>query len=396
LVAGLPAIRKLVALYSDHVESCKRRGVSPEVVADSDDDEDYRANPDAPQDVGKKTDDFDADAMFGQFSQVDPGVAQQSRQKTACFSHDGDTFYTWQEIRQYADDYDVNDLKSKLDLVETYGVDLEGIVEELQKAKVDCCTKDAWKSAEFALITVHRAKGLEFDEDVILADDFRPALTKQGILLARTQMYAFHVEETNIIYVASTRAKRRLLLSQTLWRYFNLLKKAARDKDADNDERTASDADTDDPESDSEESDEHKFHMGLQEDEEELEELRLKHDSAWREFEESVLHGSLPVSLDIIPLPLGIGTNMLCLHANMDNNAIKQEAYKALKRFHPDKMWSRLHTEGRISSDQWPPIKEKLTVIIKTAQEVLKHAREAAVYVMRGSRNILIPSFPAA
>eukprot|EP00611_Tribonema_gayanum_P000269 TRINITY_DN10181_c0_g1_i2.p1 TRINITY_DN10181_c0_g1~~TRINITY_DN10181_c0_g1_i2.p1 ORF type:complete len:256 (+),score=93.78 TRINITY_DN10181_c0_g1_i2:78-770(+) len=72
--------------------------------------------------------------------------------------------------------------------------------------------------ANVVLSTVHKAKGLEFDT-VVLAEDFVPitALVMSGEPLDQGER-----EEVQVIYVAITRAKRRLVPNQDIFRFLQV------------------------------------------------------------------------------------------------------------------------------------------------------------------------------
>jgi len=65
--------------------------------------------------------------------------------------------------------------------------------------------------------TVHQAKGLEFD-NVLIADDFR-----WKVIIAANMRSAIHCDEANILYVAITRSKCNLYLTQRASECLNYL-----------------------------------------------------------------------------------------------------------------------------------------------------------------------------
>jgi len=66
--------------------------------------------------------------------------------------------------------------------------------------------------------TVHKAKGLEYD-NVILADDFVDLLGENEFKQKVRLQQRGYVDEFNLIYVGVTRAKMRLRLGPSLKRY---------------------------------------------------------------------------------------------------------------------------------------------------------------------------------
>eukprot|EP00747_Dinoflagellata_sp_TGD_P170532 gnl/TRDRNA2_/TRDRNA2_202343_c0_seq1.p1 gnl/TRDRNA2_/TRDRNA2_202343_c0~~gnl/TRDRNA2_/TRDRNA2_202343_c0_seq1.p1 ORF type:complete len:606 (+),score=116.86 gnl/TRDRNA2_/TRDRNA2_202343_c0_seq1:183-1820(+) len=389
LVASPGDLRKLLALYRQHLEECQRSGIDPNLVEDSDDEEDHQSTELCLQDIAGSSM-LDAEEMFSQLVQPpaaesahlssEPSTTATTEQRDMqedsgdrsgqgrdkpWFSTAGDVFYSWAELKRFLSDSEDPVLQQKVDLVETYGDRLENIVSKLQTAKVDCSSsRDDWKTAEFALITGHAVKGMEFDEDVILANDFKPAVSKHGELLCGDKLPTFMVEESNIIYVAATRAKRRLLLSEKLWEYFQKLKEASGHQEDDGEDSG------DDGEPTSYMYDFCGEHGSCQGDE--LKQLREKHEHEWHHFEEKVLRSSSPITFAAVPFPGGgDDRNLLCLHCDMGREDVKKEAFKALKRFHPDKMWTRLKADGRIEESDWAMIRAKLTAIVEQATAIL-------------------------
>mmetsp|Transcript_359 Transcript_359/g.399 ORF Transcript_359/g.399 Transcript_359/m.399 type:complete len:1047 (-) Transcript_359:284-3424(-) len=78
-----------------------------------------------------------------------------------------------------------------------------------QDCKRILANREPWENSNRILTTAHKAKGLEFDT-VLINNDFQPFFDSIG-LPARVD-----VEEVNILYVAVTRAKTKLLLTPAL------------------------------------------------------------------------------------------------------------------------------------------------------------------------------------
>ncbi|GFT31484.1 f-box DNA helicase 1 [Nephila pilipes] len=116
-------------------------------------------------------------------------------------------FKTFEELNSYARQIEDNDLISKIELIHQYGILLPGFI---RKIKEKCNTNIAL--ANFVFSTAHKAKGLEFDT-VCLTDDYpiTPSIDFQ-------QRRVIDSEEANIMYVAMTRAKKSLVLSEKLLR----------------------------------------------------------------------------------------------------------------------------------------------------------------------------------
>jgi hypothetical protein len=106
-------------------------------------------------------------------------------------------FKSFQELKEYAESDMGGDLKPVLKLLDTYG--RERLLNILES------TTDNADEADVTITTAHKAKGLEWPT-VRLANDFKFA-TEDG---TPSQ------EETNILYVAASRALHNLDLSQCL------------------------------------------------------------------------------------------------------------------------------------------------------------------------------------
>ncbi len=115
------------------------------------------------------------------------------------------------DLEEYITKTEDKQLSMMVEVVKEYGNELPIILKSLKEKHV----KDEDKAkAEMVFSTVHRCKGIEYDE-VQLADDFITELRlkkmkeekkKEDVDLARLN------EEINLLYVAVTRAKKQLLM----------------------------------------------------------------------------------------------------------------------------------------------------------------------------------------
>ena len=116
---------------------------------------------------------------------------------------------SFDHLKTYAENTSDNSLKSLLNLVEKYG---KNIPEYISKVKNCCVSKDHKNEADMVFSTVHKSKGLEYDE-VFLLDDFISEQNiydlKPSIQLKETPASAI-IEEINLLYVALTRTKQKL------------------------------------------------------------------------------------------------------------------------------------------------------------------------------------------
>lgn len=106
-------------------------------------------------------------------------------------------FETWDEVQEYADSFAGRDLKPLVKLIDSEGVDY------LRLILTRVCPED---EADYIVSTVHRAKGLEWGR-VRLAGDFKFKNGDDGKMTMTP-------EEMRLIYVAMTRAKHLLDVSE--------------------------------------------------------------------------------------------------------------------------------------------------------------------------------------
>ena len=120
-----------------------------------------------------------------------------------------------EELEEYIEKTEDPQLAAMVELVEEYGNDIPRLIKELKSKQVP----DAERStADVIFSTVHRAKGMEYDE-VQLVPDFITETKLEKIkedAAALKQQEAKLAEEINLLYVAITRAKVKLLLPESL------------------------------------------------------------------------------------------------------------------------------------------------------------------------------------
>ncbi len=114
----------------------------------------------------------------------------------------------FEELEEYADKIEDPQLKMIISIVKKYENNLPFLIRELKECHVN---KQDKEKADMIFSTVHRSKGMEYDE-VTLLDDF---ITEEDIIsqikendgVANPDMLA---EEINLVYVALTRTKSLL------------------------------------------------------------------------------------------------------------------------------------------------------------------------------------------
>jgi F-box protein, helicase, 18 len=117
------------------------------------------------------------------------------------------------ELEEYIDKTDDVELGMMVEIVNTYGNDIPGIIKEIKDKHVGNEQKD---KAEIIFSTVHRCKGMEYDS-VQLVDDF---LTEEKLKKIKDENPEMDLsklnEEINLLYVAVTRAKNNLYIPEAL------------------------------------------------------------------------------------------------------------------------------------------------------------------------------------
>jgi superfamily I DNA/RNA helicase len=142
-------------------------------------------------------------------------------------------FDTYEKLKAFATDREDAELLSKIAIVDKHGSQVPRHVEMIRKANVP------QRLAKVVLVTAHKSKGLEWD-NVMLAPDFtelldsgdQPVLIKDQVREDKTitdekvrkALLADAVErdEINLVYVAATRAKKKLMLNSELHRLLSV------------------------------------------------------------------------------------------------------------------------------------------------------------------------------
>lgn len=112
------------------------------------------------------------------------------------------------ELESYVAYTDDNSLQMIVEIVKEFGNQLPGLIRKLKENHT--ATR---QEAEHIFSTVHRCKGMEYDE-VTLLNDFisEEKLRKNAAAVKTTLQQNRLTEEINILYVAATRAKNKLSL----------------------------------------------------------------------------------------------------------------------------------------------------------------------------------------
>jgi len=118
------------------------------------------------------------------------------------------------KLEEYLEKAEDPELAMITEMVRKYGDELPSFIQQLRGRQVE---PEMRSQAELIFSTVHRSKGLEYDA-VELTEDF---LTHDKLLRTladgESHKLARLNEEINLLYVAMTRAKKRLWLPASLW-----------------------------------------------------------------------------------------------------------------------------------------------------------------------------------
>jgi len=111
-------------------------------------------------------------------------------------------------FEEYVEETDDMQLKSMLEMVKKYGPELPSLISQIKA----CHLEDGDKAkADIVFSTVHRCKGMEYDEVTLAADFFTEDKLKREFAINPSRRSEL-TEEVNLLYVAATRAKKRLNL----------------------------------------------------------------------------------------------------------------------------------------------------------------------------------------
>lgn len=115
-------------------------------------------------------------------------------------------------FKRYVTAAEDKELEAKIAVVEKYNIRIPELVERIER-----CHIEDWDFAEYILGTVHKAKGLEFDTVHILDDFVKVPCARHNLAqLPHFRVESFSEDEWNLLYVAVTRAKKRLIMTKSL------------------------------------------------------------------------------------------------------------------------------------------------------------------------------------
>ncbi|WP_121117525.1 UvrD-helicase domain-containing protein [Croceibacterium ferulae] len=118
-------------------------------------------------------------------------------------------FGSWRNL-EYAADHGDGEMRRVRDIVDQHGHRLPGLLDRL-----DGLHRDAESDAQIVVSTAHKAKGREWD-NVIVLDDFDPPADLAARRRGDAKKTVDTDQQINLLYVACTRARRRLYLAPPL------------------------------------------------------------------------------------------------------------------------------------------------------------------------------------
>ncbi|KAF3826993.1 hypothetical protein GH733_002479 [Mirounga leonina] len=115
-------------------------------------------------------------------------------------------------FKRYVTAAEDKELEAKIAVVEKYNIRIPELVQRIEK-----CHIEDLDFAEYILGTVHKAKGLEFDTVHVLDDFVKVPCARHNLTqLPHFRVESFSEDEWNLLYVAVTRAKKRLIMTKSL------------------------------------------------------------------------------------------------------------------------------------------------------------------------------------
>lgn len=123
------------------------------------------------------------------------------------------SFQDFAQLEEYAEAIEDAPLKGNIDMVKKYKAELPRLIKKIKEYQV---ADDERLNAEYIFSTVHRAKGMEYDEVTLLADFLGEDRLVSQIKNADEVNWLGLEEEVNILYVAATRSRSDLNIPSEL------------------------------------------------------------------------------------------------------------------------------------------------------------------------------------
>ncbi|TRX62240.1 UvrD-helicase domain-containing protein [Carboxylicivirga sp. M1479] len=125
------------------------------------------------------------------------------------------TMPSFDHLKDYLEETSDTSLKALVDLVEKYHKDIPFFINKIKECAVDEANK---KDADMIFSTVHKAKGMEYDQ-VFIMDDFiseQQIIDSKDAIKAKEESANALSEEINLLYVAATRTRAKLHIPNRL------------------------------------------------------------------------------------------------------------------------------------------------------------------------------------
>jgi F-box protein, helicase, 18 len=121
---------------------------------------------------------------------------------------------SFEKLEEYLEKAEDPELATITEMVRKYGNELPGYISALKNMQV---AVDQRERADMIFSTVHRSKGLEYDEVQLTTDFVSEDKIIRAVADNDKQKLARLNEEINLLYVAMTRARYNLRLPISLW-----------------------------------------------------------------------------------------------------------------------------------------------------------------------------------
>ncbi|REE02196.1 UvrD-helicase domain-containing protein [Marinoscillum furvescens] len=123
-------------------------------------------------------------------------------------------FQDFSQLEEFVDNGAQPTLKGILEIVKKYGRDLPSLIKELKAAHV---TAEDKMKADRIYSTVHKAKGMEYDEVTLLGDFLGEEKLKELLRRGDVELDPARViEDINVLYVAATRTQNKLIIPEEM------------------------------------------------------------------------------------------------------------------------------------------------------------------------------------
>lgn len=131
------------------------------------------------------------------------------------------SFSNYAALEEYAENMGDREISSRCRIVNKYDSEIPHLIEDITRKAQPALSTGKFRPDVDVLTTAHKSKGLEFD-NVTLSEDFPSFFDEDGNLKDLDKNPTF-VDEVNLQYVATTRAKKALKINNELQIYLSYL-----------------------------------------------------------------------------------------------------------------------------------------------------------------------------